>query len=68
MVATVTPQASTESNSSARQEVRLPHRWWATPGYAPVYSGGRQPISRPRGAQIRAHAVAGSPQARETGA
>jgi hypothetical protein len=68
MVATVTPQVSRESNASARQDVRLPHRWWAIPGYAPAYSGGRRSISRPRGAQIRAHAVAGTPQGIAAGA
>ena len=58
---TTIPQSSGESAVSARPAARLPHRWWATPGYAVDYRSKKRPFERPSGARIRAHAVAGTP-------
>jgi hypothetical protein len=52
----------------APQTACLPHRWWATPGYAAKYDGKSRPAGRPRGALIRAHAIAGVPLVRGAGA
>jgi hypothetical protein len=39
---------------------RLPHRWWATPGWAVSYTV-RDRAGRSRGAARRAHPPAGAP-------
>jgi hypothetical protein len=68
MESTYTPQFSSNTDSSTRPAVRLPHRWWATPGYAVSFDGKERSVRRPRSAQIRVHAVAGVPNARKAGA
>jgi hypothetical protein len=65
---TTTPQSPGEAAVSARPAARLPHRWWATPGYAMEYDGKYRPTGRSRGALIRAHALAGVLVVRQGGA
>jgi hypothetical protein len=46
---------------------RLPHRWWATPGWAVSYAV-RDRAGRSLGAAFRAHAPAGATLGRAGGA
>jgi len=64
---TTTAELSGGAGQAQPPSARLPHRWWATPGWAVSYAV-RDRAGRSLGTDLRVHAPAGAPLGRAGGA